>query len=236
MPLYTKLMKELISKKRNWREKESVVVTKEYSAIIQKNLPEKLKDPGCFMILCTIGDVTVERTLCDLGARINLMPLSLMRKLQIEEVKPTQISLQLDDCSLKLPLGAVENLLVKLGTFIFPADFLILYMEEDGNASIILGRPFLATGRALIDAKKGELTLRVNDEHIVLNVFKALQHPNDYAYCMKIDIIDPLVQETLEEEELNESLTSSVEVEVGEIKERAPPRKHHTFLQRMRDH
>ncbi|XP_016199674.1 uncharacterized protein LOC107640684 [Arachis ipaensis] len=225
MPLYAKLMKELISKKRNWRENETVVLTKECSAIIQKNLPEKLKDSGSFVIACTIGDVTVERALCDLGARINLMPLSLMCKLQIEEVKPTQISLQLDDRSLKLPLGVVENLLVKVKTFIFPADFLILDMEEDVNASIILGRPFLATGRALIDVQKGELILRVNDEHIVLNVFKALQHPNDYTYCMKIDIINPLVQETLEEEELNESLKSSVKVEVGEIEERAPPKE-----------
>ncbi|XP_016199539.1 uncharacterized protein LOC107640538 [Arachis ipaensis] len=174
-------------------DNETVVLTKECSAIIQKNLPEKLKDPGSFVIPCTIGEVTAEIPLCDLEASINLMSLSLMRKLQIEEVKPTRISLQLADRSLKFSLGVVENLLVKVGTFIFPPDIVIFDMEKDVNASIILGRPFLATRRALIDVQKGELTLRVNDEQIVLNVFKALQHPNDSADCMKIDIIDPLV-------------------------------------------
>ncbi|XP_016172969.1 uncharacterized protein LOC107615419 [Arachis ipaensis] len=182
MPLYAKFMNELISKKINWRENETVVLTKECSVVIQTNLPEKLKDPGSFVILCTIGEVTVDQALCDLGASSNLMPLSLMRKLQIEEVKPTKTSLQLVDRSLKFPLGVVENLLVKVGAFIFSADFVILDMEEDVNASIILGRPFLATGKALIDIQKGELTLRVNDEQIVLNVFQALQHPNDYEY------------------------------------------------------
>ncbi|XP_057758186.1 uncharacterized protein LOC130977460 [Arachis stenosperma] len=225
VPLYAKFIKELISKKRNWRENETVVLTKEYSAIIQKNFLEKLNDPGSFVIPCIIGKVTVERALCDIGVSINLMSLSLMRKQQIEEVKSTKKFLQLADRSLKFSLGVVENLLVKVGTFIFPADFVILDMEEDVNASIILRRPFLAIGRALIDVQKGELTLKVNDEQIVLNVFKALQHPNDYADCMKIDIIDPLVQEALEEEDLNESLESSIEVEVGEIKDCTPPKE-----------
>ncbi|QHO23741.1 uncharacterized protein DS421_12g366180 [Arachis hypogaea] len=102
------------------------------------------------------------------------MPLLFMRKLQIDEVKFTCISLQLDDRSIKFSLGVVENLLVKVGPFIFSADFIILDMEEDKNASIILGTPILATGRALINVKKGELTLRVNKEEVVLNVLKAL--------------------------------------------------------------
>nr|XP_025617856.1 uncharacterized protein LOC112709991 [Arachis hypogaea] len=147
-----------------------------------------------------------------------------MRKQQIEEVKSTRNFLQLADHSLKFSLGVVENLLVKVRTFIFLADFVIFDMEEDVNASIILRRPFLATGRALIDVQKCELTLRVNDEQIVLNVFKALQHPNDYADCMKIDITNPLVQEALEEEDFNESLESSIEVEVGEIEDYRPPK------------
>ena len=79
------------------------------------------------------------------------MPLSVMKKLQIEEVKPTRISLQLADLSIKLPVGVVEDLLVKVGPFIFPVDFVILDMEEEVKSSIILGRPFLATRRALIN-------------------------------------------------------------------------------------
>ncbi|XP_016206551.1 uncharacterized protein LOC107646922 [Arachis ipaensis] len=163
-----------------------MALTKECTAIIQKNLPKKLKDPESFVIPCIIGEVTVERALCVLGVSIDLMPLSLISKLHIEEEKPTRISLQLAGRSINFPLGVVENSLVKVEIFVFSTDFVILDMEEDVNASIILGMPFLATGRALIDVKKGELTLRAINEQIVLNVFKALQHPNDYEDSMKI--------------------------------------------------
>ncbi|XP_016178384.1 uncharacterized protein LOC107620772 [Arachis ipaensis] len=196
MPLYAKFMKDLLAKKRNWKKYEIVVLTKECIAIIQKNFPKNLKDPGSFFIPCTIGEVTIERALCDLVTNINLMPLSLMRKLQIDEVEPTKISLQLADRSIKFPLGVVENLLLKVGTFIFPANFVILDMEEDINASIILGRPFLATRSALIDA---------------------MQHPSDSEDCIKIDLIDPLVQEALEEKVLNDSLEPPVEDGIAEI-------------------
>ncbi|MEI4884436.1 hypothetical protein, partial [Klebsiella pneumoniae] len=73
--------KDLLTKKRDWKDSETVVLTKECSAIIQKNLPDKLPDPGSFVIPCTIGDVLIQRALCDLGASINLMPSSLMKKL-----------------------------------------------------------------------------------------------------------------------------------------------------------
>ncbi|XP_057740162.1 uncharacterized protein LOC130957309 [Arachis stenosperma] len=138
-PLYAKFLKELINKKRSWNEKETVILTQECSAVIQKGLPPKLKDPGSFIISCTIDNMTLEKALYDLSASINLMPLSLMKKLAIEEVKPTRMSLQMADRSLKIPNGVVENLLVKIGEFIFPADFVILYMEEEGHKSIILG-------------------------------------------------------------------------------------------------
>ncbi|XP_016206526.1 uncharacterized protein LOC107646898 [Arachis ipaensis] len=105
-------------------------------------------------------EVETMEALCDLVASINLMPLSLMRKLQIDEVKPTPICLQLADYFIKYPFGVVENLLVKVGSFIFLSNFVILNIEEDKNASIILGRPFLATTGALIDVQKGEVTRR----------------------------------------------------------------------------
>ncbi|XP_057744885.1 uncharacterized protein LOC130962730 [Arachis stenosperma] len=208
MPLYAKFMKELLSNKRNWKEIETVVLTKECSAIIQHKLPEKMQDLGSFVIPCTIRDVTIQRVLCDLGASINLMPLSLMRKLQIDE----------------FPLGVVEDLLVRVGSFIFPIDFVILDMEEDKNASIILGRPFLVTGRALIDVQKGELTLRVNDEEVVLNVFEAIKHPNDHEGCMRIDVVKPLVQEVFEAEALDDALDSLSEDNLLEIDD-SPPLK-----------
>ncbi|XP_016206556.1 uncharacterized protein LOC107646927 [Arachis ipaensis] len=166
MPLYEKFLKGLINKKRSWHEKETIMLTQECNAIIQRGLPPNLKDPRSFFLPCTIGNITIKRALCDLGASINLIPYSMMRKLGIEEIKPTQMSLELVDKSLVFPKGVIENLLVKVDKFIFPADFVILDLGEEGNKSIILGRPFLATARAIIDVEQGELTLRVHDESI----------------------------------------------------------------------
>ncbi|XP_062109424.1 uncharacterized protein LOC133820148 [Humulus lupulus] len=140
---------------------EIVALTEECSAIIQKKLPQKLRDLGSFTIHCTIGNFHWERALCDLGASINLMSLPVLRRLGLGEARPTTVTLQLADHSLTHPRGIIEDVLVKVDKFIFPADFIVLDMEEDEDVPIILGRPFLATGQALIDVQKGELRLRV---------------------------------------------------------------------------
>ncbi|XP_057756017.1 uncharacterized protein LOC130975215 [Arachis stenosperma] len=171
MPLYAKFLKKLINKKRSWQEKETVLLTEECRALIQKGLPHKLEDLGSFLLPCTISNMVINKAMCDLGASINLMPSSLVRKLCIEEVKPIQMSLELVDKSVIYPRGVIENLLVKVDKFIFPADFVVLDSDEDEGDSIILGRLFLATARAIIDVEQGELTLRMHDESITLNVF-----------------------------------------------------------------
>nr|XP_025661307.1 uncharacterized protein LOC112756916 [Arachis hypogaea] len=158
--------------------------------VIQRGLPPKLKDPGSFILSCTIGNRTLDKALCDLRASINLMPLSLMKQLAIEELRPTRMSLQMADRSLKIPNGVVENLLVKVGEFIFPADFVILDMEEEGHNSIILGRLFLAAARAIIDVEKGEITLRVHDEKMIINVFKAMQYPPEKEKHMRVEMVE----------------------------------------------
>ena len=160
MPSYVKFLKDILSNKRKLEEYETVALTEECSAILQKKLPPKLKDPGSFTIPCSIENSIFEKALCDLGASINLMPLSIFKKLGLGEAKPTTVTLQLADRSLKHPRGIIEDVLVKVGKFIFQADFIILDMEEDNEIPILLGRPFLATGGALIDVKKGELRLR----------------------------------------------------------------------------
>ncbi|XP_015955027.1 uncharacterized protein LOC107479402 [Arachis duranensis] len=198
MPLYAKFLKELINKKRSWHEKETVLLTEECSAVIQRGIPPKLKDPGSFVVSCTIGKMTLDKALCDLGASINLMPLSMMRKLAIEELKPTRMSLVMADRSIKTPNGIVKNLLVKVGEFIFPADFVILDTEVEENNSIILVRPFLATARAIIDVEKGEMIFRVHNEQMVINVFKAMQHPPEQEDYMRVDMIESLMEEMLE--------------------------------------
>ena len=113
------------------------------------------------------------------------MPLSIFRKLKLEEARPTTVSLQMADRSLAHPRGIIEDVLVKVDKFIFPTDFIILDMEEDENIPIILGRPFLATGRALIDVQKGELKLRVQKEDVTFNVFAATEIPN----CCRVEVV-----------------------------------------------
>ncbi|XP_015966482.1 uncharacterized protein LOC107490223 [Arachis duranensis] len=103
------------------------------------------------------------------------------------------------DKSIQQALGVVENVLVKVDKFFFPVDFVILDIEEDDNTPIILGRPFLATAMALIDVEKGELMLRVYDEHIVFHVFKNLQDSTQEEGCMKIDSIDSNLKEAPDE-------------------------------------
>ncbi|KAI3463774.1 hypothetical protein Pfo_020437 [Paulownia fortunei] len=170
MPNYAKFMKDVMSRKRQL-------------CYLQKKLPQKLKDPGSFTILCTIGGSFFDKALCDLGTSINLMPLSIFRKLGIGEVKPSTITLQLADRSLIYLRGVVEDVLAKVDKFIFPIDFVLFDMEEDQEIPLILGRPFLTTGHALIDVQCGELTLRVNEDEVMFNVYHALkfqEEPHTY--------------------------------------------------------
>ncbi|XP_062106195.1 uncharacterized protein LOC133817634 [Humulus lupulus] len=180
-----KFMKEILSKKKKLEDYETMVLTEECNAILHKKLPPKLKDPGSFAIPCSIGDSVMTKALCDLGASVNLMPLSIFRKLKLGEASPTIVSLQMADRSVKQPRGVIEDVLVKVGKVIFPADFIILDMEEDANIPIILGRPFLATGRALIDVQKGELKLRVQNEDVTFNVFATTDIPT----CCRVDVV-----------------------------------------------
>ncbi|XP_022873979.1 uncharacterized protein LOC111392815 [Olea europaea var. sylvestris] len=164
MPSYAMFPKDIISNKHKLEDHETVMLTEECSARIQNKLPPKLKDPGSFTVPCTIGEVYFNKTLCDLSASINLMPLSVFRKLGLGEVKATIVTLQLADRLLTHPRGIIEDVLIKVEKFIFSVDFLILDMEENNDVPLILDRPFLATGRALIDVQRGQLILRLGEE------------------------------------------------------------------------
>ena len=161
MPSYVKFLKDILSKKRRPSDFKTVNLTEECNAILQRKLLQKPKDPRSFTIPCTIGNAIFERALCDLGESINLMPLSIFRHLGLGEARLTTVTLQLVYRSLKHPRGVIEDVLVKVDKFIFPADFIILDMEEDKAIPIILGRPFLTTGKAMIDVQRGELKFRV---------------------------------------------------------------------------
>ena len=193
MPSYVKFMKDILSQKRRLVDFEIVNLTEECSAILQRKLPQNLKDPSSFTIPCTIGNVIFERALCDLAASINLMPLSIFKRLGLGEARPTTVTLQLADRSLKHPRGVIEDVLVKVDKFIFPADFIVLDMEENKEIPIILGRPFLATGRAMIDVQRGELKLRVQEDEVKFNVFEAVRHQAESDTCFMTEIVEAIV-------------------------------------------
>ena len=108
-----------------------------------------------------------------------LMPLSMFKRLKLGEPKSTTISLQLANRSYQHPRGIIEKVLGKVGNFVLPADFVILDMEEDDAVPIILGRPFLATGKAQINVQEGELKLRVQGDEITFHVFQRIKHPDN---------------------------------------------------------
>nr|GEW38595.1 hypothetical protein [Tanacetum cinerariifolium] len=169
-----KVLKDLLSHKGKLKKEASLVkLSEECFAIIQRSLPQKEGDPGSFTLPCLIGPLAVKNALADLGASINLMPYSLVRRLGISKLKPTRMSIQLAGRSIKYPIGVCENLLVKVSKFIFPVDFVVLEMDEYELVPIILGRPFLATARAVIDVHEGELSLRVETETVTFNIGKS---------------------------------------------------------------
>lgn len=147
-----------------------VTLGEECSMVTQRGLPRKVDDPSSFTLPCSIGSLSVKNALADLGASINLMSYSMFLKLGYSGLKPTRMNIQLADRSVKYPLGICENMLVMVRKFKFPVDFVILDMEEDGMVPIILGRPFLATARVVIDVHDGKLTLRVGTESLTFDI------------------------------------------------------------------
>ncbi|XP_071924932.1 uncharacterized protein [Coffea arabica] len=164
IPSYAKFLKEIMTRKRKLKDCETIALTEECSTIIQNKLPSKLKDPGNFSIPCTIGNIDFSKVLCDLGASVSLIPLTVARQLGLKELKSTNITLQLADRSIRYPLGVLENVLIKVQKFIIPVNFVVLDMEEDVSMPIILGRPFLATAGTIIDVKNGKLKFQVGEE------------------------------------------------------------------------
>ncbi|XP_047170108.1 uncharacterized protein LOC124838525 [Vigna umbellata] len=158
MSSYAKFLKELLTKKRKYIEKETIEVQ---------------------------GELEVGRALIDLGASINLMSLSMFKRIE--------------DRSLKYPYGVVEDVLVKVDKFVFLVDLVIMEMEENEDVPLILGRPFMKTGRVLIDVENYNLKVRVQDKEVNFDVFKAMTHPKDDKACFQFDMLDEvcMVQEKM---------------------------------------
>ncbi|GKA67726.1 reverse transcriptase domain-containing protein [Tanacetum coccineum] len=170
MPKFTSTLKALIGNKEKLSEMARTPLNEHCSAVILNKLPEKLGDPRKFLIPCDFPGMNKCLALADLGASINLMPLSVWKKLSLPELTPTCMTLELADRSITKPIGIAEDVYLKVGKFKFPADFVVVNFDADPRVPLILERSFLKTGRALIDVYERELTLRVGKEAVTFNL------------------------------------------------------------------
>ena len=182
VPAYAKFLKDLCTIKKGLGIEKKAFLTEHVSAIIQSKYPVKYKDPGSPTIPVNIGGDCIDKALLDLGASVNLMPYSVYQQLGLDELKPTTITLSLADRSVKIPKGKIEDVLVKIDKFYYPVDFVVLDTEPSSNepnhVPIILGRPFLATAKAIINCRNGIMQLTFGDMTLKLNIFHLNNNPN----------------------------------------------------------
>nr|GEX32402.1 reverse transcriptase domain-containing protein [Tanacetum cinerariifolium] len=180
MPKFASTIKSLLTNKDKLFELAKVLLNENCSAMLLKKLPEKLGDSGKFLIPCDFLGIDVCHALADLGASINLMPLSFWKKLSLPELNPTRMTLELADRSITYPKGVSEDIFVKVGKFHFPTDFVVVDFEADPRVPLILGRSILRTGHALIDVYGEEITLRINDEFVTFNLNQTMRYSSTY--------------------------------------------------------
>ncbi|GJW88927.1 reverse transcriptase domain-containing protein [Tanacetum coccineum] len=201
MPKYAKMLKDLLTNKEKLLELANTPLNENCSAVLLRKLPEKLGDPGKFLIPCDFSELEECMALADLGASINLMPLSVWKMLMLPELVPTCMTLELANRSVAYPAGIAEDVFVQVGKFTFPADFVVVDYDVDPRVPLILGRPFLRTARALVDVHGEELTLRVGDEKLIFNVESILKYPRKHGdeSINKIDILDTTCEDYFHE-------------------------------------
>src|ERR1041385_5201488 len=166
LPPYSRYMKDIVTNKRKVPTEAISTMLANYS--FSGKIPEKLGDPGIPTIPCSIKNNYVRTALCDLGAGVSVMTFSLYKRLCLEKLIPTDISLHMADKSTTVSIGICEDVPVEVANCLILTDFVVLDMPEDGSMSIILGRPFLNTAGAIIDCNKGKVTFNVDGkEHMV---------------------------------------------------------------------
>nr|GEV10541.1 reverse transcriptase domain-containing protein [Tanacetum cinerariifolium] len=169
IPKYQKMLKALLSNKEKLLELANTPLNENCSAVILKKLPKKLGDPRKFLIPCGFSELKC-KALSNLGASINLMPISIWKKLGLPELISTRMTLELANRAICTPARIARDVFVLVGKFTFPADFVIVDYESNPRVLLILGRPFLQTARALIDVHGEEMILRDGNERLTLNM------------------------------------------------------------------
>ncbi|KAM1999880.1 hypothetical protein ACFX16_007252 [Malus domestica] len=194
--------------------KEVVKVGENVSAILQRKLPPKCKDPGSFTIPCVIGNTRFKSAMLDLRASINVMPYSIYVSMNLGELKHDGVIIQLADRSNAYPKGV----LVQVDHLVFPADFYGLEMDESDHAPslpILFGRPFMKTARTKIDVYSGTLSMEFDGEVVNFNLSDSIKYPSEDHSCFSIDIIDSLAQgylEDLNDDALEKVITQGMEL------------------------
>nr|GFA41058.1 reverse transcriptase domain-containing protein [Tanacetum cinerariifolium] len=201
MPKFASTLKALIGNKEKLSEMARTPMNEHCSAIILNKLPRKLGDPGKFLIPCEFPGMDECLALADLGASINLMPLSGWEGLLLPELTPICMTLKLTDRLVSKPIGIAKDVSVKVGVLHFPTDFVVVDFKPDPRVLIILERCFLMTGRALIDVHKGKLTFRIGNEVITYNLDQTSRYSANYNQMTanKIDVIDMACEEYSQE-------------------------------------
>ncbi|GJY50584.1 reverse transcriptase domain-containing protein [Tanacetum coccineum] len=189
MPKFNKWLSSLLRNKEKLEEIAITTVNAECSAIIMNKVPEKLEDPGKFLIPCALQELNRTSALADSGASINLLPHSIYKQLGLEALTPTRMTLELANRSISHPMGIAEDVVVRVDGFTFLADFVVVNFKPDPRVPIILGRPFLRTAKALIDLYEEKLTLRVGKEELVYYADKSEKN-KEKKFVHAISIID----------------------------------------------
>nr|GFA83712.1 reverse transcriptase domain-containing protein [Tanacetum cinerariifolium] len=176
MPKFSPTIKSLLTNKDKLFELARTLLNEHCSTVLLKKLPEKLGDPDKFLI-------------------------PIWNKLSLLELSPTCMTLELSDRLISRPVGVAEDVFVKVGTFHFPADFVVVDFDVDPRVPLILERCFLKIGKALIDVYEGELTLRVGKEAVTLNLDQTSRYSANYndMTANRIDVIDMACEEYSQE-------------------------------------
>nr|GFA20703.1 hypothetical protein [Tanacetum cinerariifolium]GFA25967.1 hypothetical protein [Tanacetum cinerariifolium] len=200
IPKYAKFLKGLLSNKTRFEEACTVTMNERCSVVLLNKLLSKEKDPGSFTIPYDIGHLHINNALADLGASISLMPYTMYEKLGLGESKPMRMSLELTDRSIQYQRGIAKNVLINIDKFIPHIDFVILDMWEDSKILIILGRPFLAIARAMLDVFNKKITLRMGNEEVIFDVDQSIKRPPiEDDECYGMDYLDATIHSKTQE-------------------------------------
>nr|GEU59416.1 reverse transcriptase domain-containing protein [Tanacetum cinerariifolium] len=214
MPKFASTIKSLLANKDKLFDLENVLLNKNCSAMLLEKILEKLGDPIKFLIPCDFPGMNVCHALADLGASINLMPLSIWKKLSFPALTPTRMTLELADRSITHPKGVAEDVFFKVGKFHFPTDFVVVDFEADPRVPLILERSFLRTGHALIDVYGEEITLRVNNECVTFNLDQVMKYSDNSV--SQVNVINIAFEEVVHDNPKSSSPTLVSESEFYE--------------------